>query len=412
MNAGANMDGLVIRDDADAILFLRTAIEAAHTRIWVQQFVVDVRPSADRSGMIRYLLHALTEAVHRGVDVRVLLPVVMPPVGEPYDLNLPAVRFLAARGVSVRRYHGSKERPRHHAKVAIIDDDLLAIGNFNWTTRAFDGNAEQGVAIRSVSATRSAATKFEWLWSHRSAKPVAEYDPFMVRFLRTRRPSYWTDHLDYMDPYHRYPRFEERGRWLHEKLLGHVRSAFPVGELHGQRYVREMEALISNARRRVLVAMSALRATTDKKLQTLPTSLAAAARRGVDVRILYQVRDWPSTDLTADIGVLRKSGVRTRAWPHDSRMHIRSMVVDDQHVVIGSVGWTPHSIYVSEELSAHIFDRSTAMAFAARFDNWWNAGPRARSSRSHAARLTARASVAVATWSTCVCQCDACTPNG
>jgi len=44
----------------------------------------------------------------------------------------------------------------------------------------------------------------------------------------------------------------------------------------------------------------------DRRLRALPDELKAAARRGVDVRVLYQARDWPNTDLMADLGTLQR----------------------------------------------------------------------------------------------------------
>jgi len=419
--ATAGVDGLIVLDGGDALLFLRTAIDEARARIWVQQFVIDVRPKADRSGMMRHILHALARAAGRGVDVRVLVPAVMAPSGDPHDMNLPAVRFLAARGVAVRRYEGSTVRPHHHAKVTIIDDDLLTVSNSNWTTRAFRENTEQGVAIRSVSVAGSAAGRFDWLWSNRAAPPIAEYDPFIVRFLRDRRPSYWPARRAPLDPFHTYPGFERRGHHLYGTLVGHLRCGCSVRSLHGQRYARAVEAMIRSAKSRVLVAMSAMRASTDRQLRALPEALEAAADRGIDVRVLFQVRDWPRADLTADLSTLRNSRVRLRSWPMDSRMHLRSVIVDDGDVVVGSVGWTPQSIYLSEELSVHISDRRTAMAFSARFEDWWSVASRrapwqqvtVRRPASTPSREAPPASPAVATspWSACICPCDVCVPD-
>ncbi len=417
MTVTCNADGILVLDGGDAILLLRAAIEKACSRIWVQQFVVDVRPGADRSGMMRYMLHALAEAARRGVDVRVLLPVVTSPSGDPYDLNLPAVRFLARRGVAVRRYRGSRQRPHQHAKVVIVDDDFVSVGNFNWTTRAFRENTEQGLAIRSSSITSDAAARFDRLWRDRACAASDEFDPFLLRFLRDRGDPYWPRHRARLDPYRTYPRFERRGRDLYGKLVSHVRSGCTVRALHGQRYAREVEAMIRAANARVQVAMSAMRASTDRRLRALPESLEAATRRGVDVRVLYQVRDWPTTDLTADVEYLRRNGVLLRPWPVASRMHLRSVIVDDRRVVVGSVGWTPQSIYLSEELSMDVSDRRTAMAFAARFDAWWAlASKPVRAQRPVAIERppSSRSSggpVAAPSWSTCDCPCSACVPD-
>ena len=357
-----------------AFALLRAAIDQAGSRIWVTQFIVDARPRDDREGIVRYLLHALADAAHRGVDVRVLLPIVEAPSGPPYDINAPAARFLAVRGVRVRRYAGSVQRPHLHAKVVIVDDDLLMVGNLNWTRRAAELNTEQGLVIRGAHATDLASQKFDWLWRRRTRSAPVPPDPAILPgdgAPRKGRPGrYWPAHRLRLDPHRRK---SELGLELYGRLQCDLRSGSTIELVAGQAYVKTVRALLDTATKRILITMLGLRASTDKRLRVLLDSVKQATQRGVDVRVLYEVVDGPRTDWTEDIPELRSAGVPLRPWPLRSRMHMRSVIVDDEHVIAGSTAWTPQSVYLTEEMSVHAHDARLAGALAARFDAWWSA---------------------------------------
>lgn len=150
--------------DGHYLPFLRASFGAATRSILVQQFVIDPRPDEDERGEVRYLLHALAEAAHRGLDVRVLLAEVLVERPLPIDLNEPAARFLCARGVSVRRVP-ERTGIQLHAKSILIDGELVISGSHNWTPGAFQGNTESSVAIMSVDACLLLTQRFEALWA-------------------------------------------------------------------------------------------------------------------------------------------------------------------------------------------------------------------------------------------------------
>jgi phosphatidylserine/phosphatidylglycerophosphate/cardiolipin synthase-like enzyme len=154
---------------SDYIALLRVAVRRARARVWIQQFVIDARPSEDRFGEVRYLLHSLGEATRRGLDVRLLIPQILSsPEGWRFDVNEAAASFLLARGVAVRRYVEKPPRPHMHAKTVVIDSELAIAGNTNWTPSAFRLNSEQSIAIRSEAFASQVAARFERLWTNQS----------------------------------------------------------------------------------------------------------------------------------------------------------------------------------------------------------------------------------------------------
>ncbi|HJL14527.1 MAG TPA: phospholipase D family protein [Sandaracinaceae bacterium LLY-WYZ-13_1] len=150
----------------DYLALTRYVLLRARERVWAQQFVTDARPSKDVEGHVRYLLHGFAEARARGVDVRILLAPIYPDLGPRYDVNEPVARFLAARGVPVRRHVGSLGRPRLHVKTILVDEELAIVGNANWTPNALGGeNHERSLAVRSPDLVTTLAARFEQAWS-------------------------------------------------------------------------------------------------------------------------------------------------------------------------------------------------------------------------------------------------------
>lgn len=146
----------------DVIALLREVLRQAKTRVYSQQFLINAQPHDDVFGEVRYLLHAFGEASARGVDVRIIVPFVSSKESG-HDLNEAAVRFLLARGVPVRQY-ASSAIPQLHAKSLVADDDLVLVGNTNWTPTAFRASTEISVATRSRQLNASLCSQFLQLW--------------------------------------------------------------------------------------------------------------------------------------------------------------------------------------------------------------------------------------------------------
>lgn len=149
--------------DEQYIAFVRACLNSARKSVLVQQFVVDPRPEEDLGGEVRYLLHALAEAAHRGVDVRVLLAQVLVERPLPIDINEPAARFLLKRGVEVRRCPEALGT-QMHAKVLLVDHKIVVTGSHNWTPSAFRINSESSIVLNSEECAAYVEARFAGLW--------------------------------------------------------------------------------------------------------------------------------------------------------------------------------------------------------------------------------------------------------
>lgn len=351
----------------EAGLVLRHAIAHAHRRVWATQFVVDVRPQVDRSGSVLTFLRTLAHAAQRGVDVRVLLPILPAPDGTPYDINLPAASYLGARGIRVYRYVPKGRRAHMHAKFLVIDDDLCMCSNQNWTYGAFSWNGEDVLGIRSGEATDTLAAIFRRLVRDGLEIPTRDMAarsgtlPLLLPAAQTR-----VEGLTSLNARAKIVAVDRYGR-----LLGGIRDEGRLQLVAGQRYVKTVCQAFATAQQRIWMAMAVLRASTTARLQPLIGSLLAAKERGIDVRVMYETREGPHSDWTADVGRIADAGVPVQSWSGRGHLHRRSILIDERTVVTGSVGWSPQSIYLSEELSVLLEHRDTASRMAAQFEREW-----------------------------------------
>jgi phosphatidylserine/phosphatidylglycerophosphate/cardiolipin synthase-like enzyme len=119
--------------------------------------------------------------------------------------------------------------------------------------------------------------------------------------------------------------------------------------------------LIEGARTRVTVAVFVMRLDDDGPVEHLLRALSAAARRGVDVRVvLDRGRDWRTgeSDLKhQEAGEqLVRSGVRVVLDEDERTTHAKVLVIDDRHVVVGSHNWTRSALVANREWSLLIDD--------------------------------------------------------
>ncbi len=124
-----------------------SAIKKAKKRIWIALAYFVPR---------RNIMKALSQAVNRGVDVRVVVPDVS-------DIKLvdlaswPVIRRLVKKGVRVFRF----ENRMMHSKVAIIDDDWMTLGTANLDSMSFYWNLELNLVVRDKQIVKTVAGYFE-----------------------------------------------------------------------------------------------------------------------------------------------------------------------------------------------------------------------------------------------------------
>lgn len=115
------------------------------------------------------------------------------------------------------------------------------------------------------------------------------------------------------------------------------------GPDHEQDYAREARRLIDGAQRRLWMAMYVLR-PDDEIIGGLLDALAAAAARGVDVRVaLDRGAGWdgqPDAKHEAPAAWLAAHGVRAVLDEEGVTTHAKVLVADGRLVLAGSHNWT------------------------------------------------------------------------
>ncbi|MBC7117250.1 MAG: phospholipase [Pseudothermotoga sp.] len=88
-------------------------------------------------------------------------------------------------------------------------------------------------------------------------------------------------------------------------------------------------------------------------------TLSEAARRGVDVRVIFETGTAPKN-------------VRVRMDVESSLLHLKFVVVDEERIVVGSANFTENSLKRSINDLLYIEDRAVGPQLASFFDALWN----------------------------------------
>lgn len=276
---------------------------------------------------------ALRRAARRGVTVRVLVE--GSPVGGFSRRQARLLDGLTAAGVEVRVLAGPHSRYAfHHAKYAVVDDAVLVLTE-NWKPAGTGGNASRGWGVRIDDADAAAA---------------------LTRTFRA--DTGWRDALDW-------------------RAVRDART-FETAPAANGTYPTEFSAEtvpIRNAR--VIVApdnaegelLALVERASDSVRVVGPyagaegpfvRALLDAARRGVEVRLLLSGAWYVAADnrrLADRLNrVARREGLPLRARIADPRgrfekIHAKGMVVDGEHVVVGSINWNAHSPRENREVA-------------------------------------------------------------
>ncbi len=94
---------------------------------------------------VNLLLNDLRDAVRRGVNVHLILDHPGYEEDWQYKAHKRVVDYLKSAGVDAKL---DSSRFKTHDKLVIIDDEVIFIGNHNWTMSAFKHNNEVSVRIK------------------------------------------------------------------------------------------------------------------------------------------------------------------------------------------------------------------------------------------------------------------------
>jgi phosphatidylserine/phosphatidylglycerophosphate/cardiolipin synthase-like enzyme len=299
---------------------LAAAGPAEPVRLWqdasIFQLVVSLITHAQRRVYVEMyelgrpdLVSDLAGALARGVDVQVITD---PTVG----LSRESAGTLDRLGVPARFYPVDDSAHQiDHVKLIVADGEA-AVGGMNWGPRS-DHNHDYVLETRAESEVERLVQVFDQDWALAGGTP----DPLAP-------------------------------------AAGEVGQTAPGEEIRAM-----LEQALGAARMRALAEVYTL---TDPDVIG---QLAAAHRRGVDVRVLLD----PSQPYNrAGFDVLSAAGVPVRWYPVPSGTLLHAKIgLFDGELVLGSANWTYSGLDVNHELDIQTGDPQAVADYAARFESDW-----------------------------------------
>lgn len=321
------------------------AVDAAERSVMMEFFIWH------GAGRVGEVVEALIRARTRGVDCRVLVDA----VGSRAFLGGGQARALRAGGVRVASALPPRigKTPlfrrvdhRNHRKLVVVDDCLAIVGSMNMADPAhFKPRAGVGRWVDLAAVVRGPAVELLSLVAIRDWEMEAHED------LTERRESL-------------------SGRCLAAAGAMAVQVA-PSGPGIG---AGSIHALVLST---IYAAESRLTITTPYFVpdQSIITALQSAARRGVEVTVIVPARS--DTRLThhagrAFFGDLLEAGVRIAEFG-GGFLHTKSIVIDDEIALFGTVNLDPRSFWLNFELTTIVYDNDATRAVRARQEEYLKA---------------------------------------
>jgi len=367
---GETSDAALVWRPVGATEFDPLAAGPVAGRAFVLPDAPDVPASVLRSADRRILLagytlaservaDALVDARRRGVRVEVLVD--GGPVGGLTNRSAAVLDRLAAANVTVSALGGPAARYQfHHAKYAVVDNRALVVTE-NWKPSGTGGRSSRGwgVVLDDPAVVERLARTFRADADFRDARPWRA----IRESVETRdAPPSTGSFPSRFEP----ARFEADG----------VQVLAAPDNAAGQ--VRE---LIETAEESVRIVQVSI----DGPNNTLLAASIDAARRGVEVRILLSSAHYAAEDnraLARNLTALaeRESlplSVRL-ADPRGryGKVHAKGVLVDGEHVVVGSLNWNDDAFYENREIAVVLTGEKVAGYYGRVFAADWEGGRR------------------------------------
>jgi cardiolipin synthase len=366
---------VLLADGGEAFRAMLDAIAGAREEVLLETYIL----RDDRVGAA--VRDALRHAGARGVRVCVMADAVgSVRTGEAFW------QALAAPGVAVRLFHRVWHRPwsllqRDHRKLLVVDRAVAFTGGMNigeeyGSSMATHAGAWRDllIAVRGPVAAELAAVFAEgWDRAGGAPLPGLEYVSWAdgvvvppgrmdVRAVQARWRRQWALRRD-----------KRRGRRVR-------RPTGSAGATASERGIVVQDLRPGRGQREFLATLSALTGAARERLWVCTPyfappdwvlwQLGAAARRGVDVRVLVpgEETDVPLARLAAQgaYAALLTHGVRIFEY-QGAMLHAKALVVDGHATLVGSSNLDFRSFWLNAEVNLLVLDDGCAAAMEAQY---------------------------------------------
>jgi len=142
------------------VLFTRAESVADEIERLVGAAAISLDAALYRLDSIR-LARSFEQAARRGVRVRLVLD------GAKYDATGATQEILKIGAIPFRLAHGRQGAgSKMHHKFAILDQEAVLSGSYNWTLESEEGNYENLVILRDSRSVMAYLGEFEALWTN------------------------------------------------------------------------------------------------------------------------------------------------------------------------------------------------------------------------------------------------------
>lgn len=332
----------------------------------------------------------LMAAVRRGVRVRVLMDGT--PFGRVLDKTRYLAREMAERGVTVRwmiydNKKGVSKRYRYnHAKYAVVDGEHVLLWSENWSAHSFPeqpagGNRGWGIAVQS----RPLAQYFTQVFA-------ADFDPGRPDSvpLLPGHPQ-WGGVDRVSDPGSRDPDYGYKQRFAPLTVTEKCRITPVLAPDHALMETAGVIGLMRRAERSLEVECQYVplhwgmpeHGSPEDTPNLYLAEVVAAARRGVQVRVLVGHRDpepWFPQDTVHTVAYLNTIAAREKlaleARFEDTRrtgltIHNKGLIADGRRVLVTSVNWSENAPGHNREAGLLVESPAVAGYYRQVFDWDW-----------------------------------------
>ncbi len=318
------------------------------------------------------ILEELVRAQQRGVRIRGVVD--QNSDGENYYKD---THLLYEKLHNIRNDRDTDQPEQGHIKQSALRDKCQRPPGHRGPLQCFEG---RGYASKEPIRSRGAIMHHKFfvfdahtVWTgsaNISDTGIGGYNANVVAVIQS--PSiarYYTDEFERMYVHHRF--HEDKAQASHHAPLPAVRINDALVELSFSPQDNTMNSklikLIEDARERVDVAMFYL------THNDMSRALAAAARRGITVRVILDAtgasNGYSKHDYLRDNGVLLK----VESW--GGKMHAKAALIDGDRLVVGSMNWTKSGNAWNDENTLIIRSPRHARQFQTFYDSLWASVP-------------------------------------
>lgn len=145
-------ENVFILTDDNYFPYALSSLVSANKSIHMVMYSLNYYPDHPDS-KVNMLIDQLALAVERGVDVRIVV--------DEYATEKPVLTMLKNKGINIK--YDSKNKTTH-AKLIIIDENIIIIGSTNWSYYALEKNHETSLLIKSQNLAKEMERYFEKIW--------------------------------------------------------------------------------------------------------------------------------------------------------------------------------------------------------------------------------------------------------